>query len=65
MARVCIMFNYKKNIYSLKTFKNMYICCAVSLGLLTFDLSAVSGMWIEFSALCPSPFKMKSKFLTL
>lgn len=43
----------------------MYICCAVSLGLLTFDLSAVSGMWIEFSALCPSPFKMKSKFLTL
>lgn len=28
VARVCIMFNYKKNIYSLKIFKIMSICCA-------------------------------------
>lgn len=29
VARVCIMFNYK-NIYSLKSFKIMSICCAFS-----------------------------------
>lgn len=28
VARVCIMFNYQKNIYSLKIFKIMSICCA-------------------------------------
>lgn len=35
VARVCIMFNYK-NIYSLKFFKIMSICCAFSFSLLPF-----------------------------
>lgn len=40
MARVCIMFNYK-NIYSLKIFKIMSICCAFSFSFLY--LSRVEG----------------------
>lgn len=36
VARVCIMFNYKKNIYSLKIFKIMSICCAFSFSLIFF-----------------------------
>lgn len=35
VARVCIMFNYK-NIYSLKIFKIMSICCAFSFSLFIF-----------------------------
>lgn len=38
VARVCIMFNYKKNIYSLKIFKIMSICCAFSFSLIFFVL---------------------------
>lgn len=40
VARVCIMFNYK-NIYSLKIFKIMSICCAFSFSFLY--LSRVEG----------------------
>lgn len=62
VARVCIMFNYKKNIYSLKIFKIMSICCAFSFSFIFPGLRvgikkvSVQHLWNTYLELFDFPF---------